>query len=249
MAKSDYKWIMIFIAVCIIGAFGFIMFKTQVQQPLEEAKEKDNIIEQKDAQIAELEQRIKDIAAEKEVKVDVYKAPWWAWAAIILLIIATAVILYLIFYKPQFEEKVRHQIVEHMRKYAKEKDNIKVYHLVKYAEGYYKADFSFPVALVLFTTLKTWIPVPGIGMEPPAYSIYGYLTDKKRPDNVLEDFEGLSIKEVVESIKQTTWGMRTPHYKAYKTKSYEEEALKQYQAREETIREAVELKKAIEDRA
>jgi len=66
---------------------------------------------------------------------------------------------------------------------------------------------------------------------------------------VIEDFSAISINNIINQIKETTWGMRGLHYKPYKTKSYEEQAMKEFYGKEEAIKEAVEFKKAVEDRS
>jgi len=239
MALKDYK--SFFLLGLVFGiAVGLFYFYKQYNAPLEQLKQQNETILDLEQEIEDLKQNQTGVGEKEEGKVNLL--------TVLLIILSVGMggyILYTKFGKGMGEVKSRAEIIEYMRQYSKDKDGIELFKEVKYTEGYYKADHEFPVALILFTRMQHWI----WDTEPPAAYTYGYLVDRRDLDNVLEDFQGMSVKEVINAIKDTTWGMRTPHYKPYKTKSYEEEALKQFSAREETIKEAVEFRKAVEDRS
>lgn len=240
--KKSYKpFIYLFIGIILIlsGALGYDYF---VLKPAREIASLKNTTTELQQNITELERTIQQnqtITKTIEVTRQSGAAGFYLLTTIILAIILIIVLLN----KKRGAVKKRDEIIKYMRKYSYEKDGVKLYQSLKYIEGYYKADHTFPVALVVYSIF------PGFhNQERTIYENRGFLVDKQDLDNVIEDFSAISIKDMINAIKETTWGMRGTHYKPYKTKSYEDEALKQFHAKDEAVREAVEFQKAVEER-
>lgn len=218
MAVKNYAWVFYIIVLILIAVGGFYVYKKYVIEPTQTIEKQTKQIQNLSSENQQLKQNATLISAPV-----IQKQNGWMWFFLLTTIILLLILLFLFIKKPQ-EIKLRHEIIEHLRKYAMEKDGMKLWKQVSFYLFFYKADENYPYALCSFSTLKTWNSVydskRDLQIEPPKQYHYGYLVNAKNLDDVRADFKGETLTEMFKIIQDFGYGLvGGSHFSPYKTKS------------------------------
>lgn len=233
--KGNYMiFVWIFVGIALVVG-GFIGYNTQIKPLLEMTK----TVEEKDLAIKELEAEnllLKEMIEMNQTiteTTEVQRLGFGGMLGWFLTFLFGGALFYMLLIKPQQDIKLRHKVIEYMRKYAKEKDSIEVHRVVDDNFGYFDGNLKWGVYLVLFCTSPTWIPTEEITIttssedktfdlntfiEPDEKFIFGYYGNSKNLDDVKKTFRGKSVKDVYKSLQGVEWG-REPPYPFPKKKS------------------------------
>ena len=250
-----FVWLVLLIAIAVGGIYSY---NEIVKKPFDIMRQQNSTISELEKNITVLQDIIDKNQTIIETKtVEMKKASWVTVVAIIAALIFFILWLSMMM-KGRGNLKLRHEIIPLMRKYAWEKDGVKVHKQIFYTEGFYKADMELAYYAVLFCTSFSWSrkmfeeqknagDFKGYSMhiEPPKEFIYGYMGDRRNPEDC-KDIQGMSIADVEKHIKNMEWGLEPPHFKPYKTKSYEQKALQGLEEYTQAVQKDAQYKKDVE---
>ena len=219
----------------IIATFIIIYFRFIIG-PEEKIKQLENQTKELNETVEKLKQNATIIENPIIKKADGWQT-FWFFVTVVLGVLLLIFILksnqQKLWNKEELIRFFRGEGMENKGGYSLKKEAIKLFTCVKYHEGFYKADFNLPIALLVFSTDPNWIekPVEALSIQiPPKSYIRAFLVSRKNPNDIKEDWVDTSLENIYKQIKDTVYGFRL-HYEAYKLSSPQEEAL-------EALREA-----------